>query len=310
MRDVICLGEAMVELSLRDDAAGAGSGGTEPGAPGSAAIGYAGDTLNVAVYLRRAAPVLGVAYATRLGEDPFSDAMEGLMLREGLDTGLVSRAPDRLPGLYAIITDPAGERSFHYWRGEAAARDVMTDLEHEDIRARLLYLSGITLAILPPDDRARLLSWLPDLRAGGTRIAFDSNYRPRLWPDAGSAREAMEAAWRACDIALPSADDEAALWGDADEAATLDRLRAWGVGDGALKRGAAGPLGLDGTEGAYPPAERVVDTTAAGDSFNGAYLAARLEGASQAAALRAGHDMAAWVVGHAGAIVPRRPGAR
>jgi 2-dehydro-3-deoxygluconokinase len=49
----------------------------------------------------------------------------------------------------------------------------------------------------------------------------------------------------------------------------------------------------------------VVDTTAAGDSFNGAYLAALLAGGSEADCLAGGHAMAAKVIGHPGAIIPR-----
>ncbi|MGR3803301.1 sugar kinase [Marinibacterium profundimaris] len=297
MTDVICMGEAMVELSLASD----------PG--GRAAVGFAGDTLNTAIYLKREAPGLGVAYATRLGRDPLSDQMVAMMEDEGLETALVARHDSRLPGLYAISTDEAGERAFYYWRDNSAAREMLGDggLRLDQLaQGRVLYLSAITLAILPEAHRRGFLDWLPGYRAGGGRFAFDSNYRPRLWPDVPTARAAVEAAWRQADIGLPSVDDEMALFGDRSETEVLDRLAAFGVTSGALKRGAQGPLALDGTAaGPFAPAERVIDSTAAGDSFNAGYLAARLGGAAEPEALQAGHALAARVVGVKGAILPR-----
>ncbi len=295
--DVICLGEVMVELSLNE------------ATPDTAGIGFAGDTFNTCVYLKRAAPRLGIAYATKLGRDRLSDRIVALMDREDLATDLVLRSPDRMPGLYAISTDATGERSFLYWRDRAAVRTLF-EPPALDLSALtgtgLLYLSAITLAILSPADRDRLLVGLALLRASGTRIAFDSNYRPALWPDAATARNQIERAWRLTDIGLPSVDDEMALYGDADEAAVLTRLNAWGVADGALKRGSQGPRPLDGS--AAPPCEpapKVIDSTAAGDSFNGGYLAARLTGEDGGTALERGHALARLVVQHRGAIVPR-----
>lgn len=294
--ETICLGEVMVELSLND------------AAPDTARIGYAGDTFNTSVYLKRSAPGVGVAYATKLGQDKLSDRIVSLMKRETLDTSLVLRDPARLPGLYAISTDAAGERSFLYWRDRAAARKLFDApaLDFKPLKgARLLYLSAISLAILTQDDRDRLFEGLAALRASGTLIGFDSNYRPALWPDRATAQGETERAWRLTDIALPSVDDEMALFGDTEEAAVIDRLNRWGVRDGALKRGSLGPVPLDG--GKAPPchpAPRVVDSTAAGDSFNGGYLGARLTGASPTDALAAGHRLASIVVQHRGAIIP------
>ncbi|MAC76954.1 MAG: sugar kinase [Rhodobacteraceae bacterium] len=297
MTDVICMGEAMVELSLA----------SAPG--GRAAVGFAGDTLNTAIYLKREAPGLNVAYATRLGRDPLSDQMVAMMQDEGLECALIPRHDTRLPGLYAISTDEAGERSFFYWRDQSAAREMLGDggLSFADLgRAKVLYLSAITLAILPAAHRQALLDWLPDYRAGGGVFAFDSNYRPRLWPDQATARAAVGSAWRQTDIGLPSVDDEMALFGDTSEGAVLDRLAGFGVTSGALKRGASGPLALDGSlSGPYAPASRVIDSTAAGDSFNAGYLGARLTGADEAKALMAGHALASRVVGVKGAILPR-----
>ena len=99
-----------------------------------------------------------------------------------------------------------------------------------------------------------------------------------------------------------------ALFGDDNEEAVLRRLRAFGVNSGVLKRGDLGPVPIADSApqlGSYPPAEDVVDTTAAGDSFNGAFLATFLTTGDAAAAARAGHDMASHVVRHRGAIVPK-----
>ena len=299
MTRVACIGECMVELTL-------------PRGPGDTVrLGFAGDTMNVAVYLKRAAAAAEVAYVTALGTDTLSERMAGFFVDEGLDTSLIERRPDRVPGLYAIDVDARGERSFTYWRDSSAARTLFqppAEVTPDRLASfDVLYFSGITLAVLSPEARAALAGFLPGFRAAGGRVAFNSNYRPRLWPDRDTARRAIGGLWALTDIALPSLDDELALFGDADEAAVLARLAAAGVRRGALKRGAHGPvpIGWTGPLPAFPPAPRVVDTTAAGDSFNGAYLAAALAGAPEPDCLAAGHALAMRVVGHPGAILPR-----
>ena len=272
--------------------------------PEGFALGFAGDTYNAAVYARRADPALTVGYLTAIGCDPLSDGLIEAAAGEGIDTSRIRRDPGRQIGLYSVSTDEAGERSFHYWRVQSAARAMFDGgLDPSAFAgADIVLLSGITLAILPPDARAVLLD---ALARAPVRVAFDSNYRPALWEDAVAARAAVQAAFEVADIALPSLDDMAALWSD-DADAALRRLAGWGCREGALKCGAAGPIGLDGRPpGGCAAAERVVDTTAAGDSFDGAYLAARLAGRDEVSAMRAGHAMARAVVGHPGAIVPR-----
>jgi len=296
---VACIGECMVELTLPRETGG------------ETRVGFAGDTFNAAVYLKRTAPEASVAYVTAVGTDALSEGMVATFAAEALDTGLVERRADRAPGLYAISVDANGERSFTYWRESSAARTLFlppAQVTPDRLAGfDLVYLSGITVAILTPEGRRALLDFLPGYRSAGGRVSFDSNYRPRLWPDAATARRELAVFWRMTDVALPSIDDEMALWGDRDAAGVLARLRGFGVGEGALKRGAEGPvpIGPCGAVPAFPKAERVVDTTAAGDSFNGAYLAAVLRGADEAGRLAAGHAMAAEVIGHPGAIIPR-----
>ena len=297
---VACIGECMLELRQGD------GGGT--------VLTHGGDTLNTAVYLARcgAGHGLTVDYVTALGDDPYSDEMLAAWRAEGIGTDLVERLPGGLPGLYAIRTDAAGERSFHYWRGAAAARQLMRTplgdaLEQRLARHALVYLSGISLSILRTADRRRLLAALRQLRRGGVRIAVDSNYRPRGWSGPDAAGRWLRALHRCCDIALPTFDDEAAVFGDRDPAATAARLRRLGVAEIVVKNGSApATLALPGGDVSVPATggATVVDTTAAGDAFNAAYLAARLRGLAPAEAAGAGHWLAGAVIGHRGAVIP------
>lgn len=290
---IAAIGEAMIELSITGDAAD---------------VRVAGDTLNTAIYLKRCAPDLSVDYITRVGEDAFSNRILDAIQAEEIGTEHIESVPEGTPGLYAITTDAEGERSFTYWRDASAARMMFVTPKGPNFAALdgydVIYLSAITLAILPQSTRTALVRWLQNFRRTGGKVAFDSNFRPRLWGDVEVARAAIQSMWAITDIALPSIDDEMAL---TKESSTdvADRFLAMKL-SGALKQGPQGPLCLEtGMTDSYPAADCVVDTTAAGDSFNGAYLAAILTGAPQDAALRAGHDMAAEVIGHRGAILPR-----
>jgi 2-dehydro-3-deoxygluconokinase len=297
------IGECMIELTARD--------------PRTLDLRFGGDTLNTAVYAARRLALAGreaqVDYVTALGDDPYSEQMLEAWRAEGIGIGMVARLPGRLPGLYMIRTDAKGERTFHYWRSAAAARDLFRAPEIGRIAdtltgCDLVYLSGITLSIYDEPSRARLFELLDKVRAAGGRIAFDSNYRPRGWPDREMARSTMLEAWRRADFGLPTYDDERALWDDADPRATVARLRKLGVGDVVVKRDREPSLVVaDGAPVEVPALEvaKPVDTTAAGDSFNAAYLAARLLGVDPADAARAGHSVAAAVIQHPGAIIPQ-----
>jgi len=296
-----CIGEAMIELSIAE------------GEALSAGIGFAGDSLNTAIYLQRAlggsAPV---SYVSVLGKDPFSERMRAFIDKQGVSTGDIGVSSDRLPGIYAISIDQRGERSFHYWRENSAARTLFqpgsgTSLDLLD-SFDVIYFSAITLAILPPEMRAMFLDKLALWRRKeGHSVVFDSNYRPRLWSSTGEAREWISRAWSLTDIALPSIDDEMALFGDNDEAQAVARLTANCPGKGALKRGPKGPLALGEAvvpQQDFAPVRAVVDTTAAGDSFNGGFLGALLRGKTMAQALHQGHTFASAVIQHRGAIIP------
>lgn len=298
MTRFVAIGECMIELSPT---------ATE----GMWQQGIAGDTLNTAWYARAALPdTWQVDYVTRLGTDAFSAGIIAFLAQNGLGTGHITRDASRGPGLYAI-TLKDGERSFTYWRSDSAARRLADDpaiLAQALTGADIALVSGITVAILPPAGREALLSALTTARKAGCLIAFDPNIRPRLWEDLDSARHWITRFAGCTSIALPSFDDEAALFGDETPLATIARYQAAGVPEVVVKNGGREVCwacsGETGIETGLPMAQPV-DTTGAGDSFNGAYLAARLQRGDVISAIHAGHAMALKVIGHRGALVPQ-----
>jgi len=295
---IACIGEAMLELRVSS-------------VPGPAEVGVAGDVLNTAIYLRRMLPQEhGVSFVSLLGQDRLSDDMTRYIASQGIDTACLGQVEDRLPGVYAITTDSAGERSFQYWRQASAARLQFQDgdgLSFDSLSGfDVVYISAISLAILPAEVRRGFLNWVEGFRKAGGTFVFDSNYRPKLWESPEAARETISACWQLCDIALPSVDDEMALFGEPTDQDVLERFRAYENCSGALKRGFLGPvsINLSSPDQKFDPAKNVVDTTAAGDGFNGGYLAAILTGSTQADALAQGHELACRIVGCPGAIIP------
>jgi len=266
--------------------------------------GFGGDTLNTAVYLAR----LGIAvdYVTALGNDAWSEEMLAAWQAEGIGTGRVQILAGLLPGIYVIQTDPKGERRFLYWRGNSAAKRLFEHLDPAALDVfEVLYLSGITLSIYDEASRIRLFDILAKARARGARVVFDTNFRLRGWPDLALARSLYGQMFELANIVLASTEDLGLLHGETGEAALLAHAADTEIVL-RLDRPACRLLGMGRDEIVEAaPVAQVVDTTAAGDSFAAAYLAARLSGAAPDAAARAGHELAGLVVGYPGAIVPR-----
>ncbi len=274
-------------------------------------LGFGGDSFNTALYLAR----LGhqVSYLTALGSDPFSEGMLEQWAAEGIGLGLVLRDRYLLPGLYAIETDAEGERSFFYWRSNSAARALFTlngieDALHEAAHADLLYLTGITLSLYNQEGRRRLKEVAARVRAQGGRVAFDPNYRDRQWCDLHTARCAFEEFAEVVSISLPTLADEAVLYGEMLPEVIAQRWAELGVNEVVIKCGSEGSLIVRGGEATRiaASAAAVVDTTGAGDSFNAAYLDARLRGLTPELSCARGNALAAAVIAWPGAIIERR----
>ena len=294
---ILCFGEAMVELSSLDLK------------KKLTRIGFAGDTLNTAIYLKRVlAEDAQVDYLTVLGQDLFSNYLKKYIESELVGTHLIRRTDFRNVGLYAINIDCSGEREFAYWRDRSAARLLFncaqdfSNLNEYD----LIYFSGISLAILPEKIREKLFHFFEN-NVHSFEVAFDSNYRPNLWRNRKLAQLNIKRAFNCCNIALPSLDDQKRLLNLATEAEVVGWFNKNKINQTILKRGANGPrlIGKIDENCDFVSKSRVVDSTAAGDSFNAGYLAAYFSGKSASESARHGHELAKVVISHAGAICPK-----
>lgn len=299
MKRIALMGECLIELS-----------GTSFGVLQQT---FGGDSLNTALYLARLARNSAeVNYATALGTDTLSDGMLARWMAEGITTNMVLRDPTRLPGIYLIQVDACGERSFLYWRDQSAARFLLQHTQFERVAEQLAYVdvvfvTGISLAILPAADRTRFIQLLTRLAASGVTVAFDTNYRAKLWPSIEEARASMQSLLPAAQMVFATFDDEQQLWGDASPEDSVARLSAAQVKIVVVKNGAQGCMLSDGkqlTQVAALPVEHIVDTTAAGDAFNAAFLSEWLADRDLETCCRAGNALAGIVIQHRGAIIP------
>jgi 2-dehydro-3-deoxygluconokinase len=290
----VSIGECMIEMS--------------GGADRMYRMGFAGDTLNTSWYARALFPAdWQVDYVTALGDDLYSQQMLAFFEKADIGTGHIQQIKGRRPGLY-LIHQAEGDRQFTYWRGQSAAKLLADD--PDALRAALdgagmVYFSGITLAILAPRARGQLMKAIVKVRNAGSRVVFDPNLRPALWSSPEIMASTLTAAATISDVVLPTHADEAPLFGDTSPEATAQRYLDIGVEEVAVKDGAnpafVATASARESVPAYPG--KVVDTTGAGDSFNGAYLAARIAGADIGEAARRAHEVASIVIGHAGALV-------
>ncbi len=296
-QQILSIGECMIELARQTD--------------GRFGLAFGGDTFNTAVYLARLGA--NIHYLTALGSDPYSREILQLAHDEGVSTTHIQVAEGRSAGLYLIETDN-GERSFWYWRENSPARDIFCGAGLAKALAAIqdasiIYFSGITLSLYADSGLDEFENALRRAKSRGARIIMDSNYRPRGWQiEKHSTQHIFERFWSLADIALPTFDDEQLLWDDQTADATIQRLSALGVGEICVKLGSDGArVTADGTDH-HIHTEMIpnpVDTTAAGDSFNAGYLAARLNGHSAQDAVAIAHRLAGIVVSHRGAIAPR-----
>ncbi|WP_375277452.1 sugar kinase [Alteromonas australica] len=293
---LMAIGECMVELvHTHDD---------------SVKLGFAGDTLNALIYAKRWKPETECVFLSAVGYDNFSNKMMAFFEQNGINTEAVARSKNRNVGLYSIVTDERGERNFDYWRDQSAAK-VMMSLHKVQLKALgatdLVYFSGIALSILSDADKEELLGLIQAYRAKGALVAFDSNYRASMWNGYQHAQIWFDKAYRISDIALPGLDDHTSVYHHQSVEEVVGYLNHVGCREYVVKAGVEGMFGYKDKRlvhrQAFNPAPSQVDTTAAGDSFAGVYLANRLGNHSIALSIQAADAAAREVVQHTGAII-------
>lgn len=293
MTRVVSIGECMVEMAP---------------AGVNYEMSFAGDTFNTAWYLAQLAPGWQVDYLTGVGTDTISDRFMDFAAEAGIGTQHMTRHDGRSLGLY-LIELAHGERSFHYWRDTSAARLLARDedgLTNSLQGADIVFFSGITLAILTEEEREVLFDAISEAQAGGAIVAFDPNIRERLWSDPEDMRAAIMEAALSSEIVLPSFDEEAHHFGDKDPSATVARYLSAGATSVVVKNGAGDVhYSCGGVAGVHTPSPvaEIVDTTAAGDSFNAGFLASLIAGGSPEAAVEAACKVSATVIQNRGGLV-------
>jgi 2-dehydro-3-deoxygluconokinase len=297
MKTIVAVGECMAELSVKQD--------------NLYALGFAGDSLNTLWYARALSDAKSVKtkFVSAVGTDELSENLVSFLTSNNIDVSSIVRCGDRTIGLYMISLDDHGERSFTYWRSQSAARtlaDSASVLSDSLKDTDCIFFSGITLAILDMHQRQTLLDCLSTCKRNGATIAFDSNFRPKLWASQREMIEATIQGYQVSSLALPTKQDEMSAFADTSEQAMVDRIRSYGVTEVAIKGGSNGSIvWVDNQRVVVPTVavKQVVDTTGAGDSFNGAYIAGRIAGMSGEKSARIANETAGKVIMSKGALI-------
>jgi len=297
--NILFVGEAMLELTNKTDS--------------SLRKSFAGDVYNTAVYLKRAFPQFTSQFVSALGKDKISDEFTNRVIAEDIDTSLIGRSSTHHMGIYMVVNDATGERSFIYWRNDSAAKRSMSMVS--DLLDKLslsendsVFFSGISIAILLPSERELFWNFVKKAKAAGAKIIFDPNYRPALWESVEVAKEQMDLAFGLSDWALPGLDDFKALYQLNTMEECIEFCAKYNFEELVIKQGSDSVhiITEDGHEiNEIIASDNVVDTTSAGDAFNGAYLGARLTGESTKYATRFANYCASKVIETPGAIMPK-----
>lgn len=280
-------------------------------------LGYGGDVMNTAIYCKRLLQNSAqISFVSVMGKDKLSEDMMALWHEEGLDLSTCSTLAAKSVGLYMVHNRADGERTFQYWRNDSAAKYLMQTPQSAQIFKTLaeydaVYLSGISIAILPESDRQIMLDRLKMLKTAGVTIIFDSNYRPLLWTSLEQTRACFKALYQLSDLLLVTFEDEQAVWGDEDTHETMRRLSKSSQAELIVKSGAQGCYYFNTLQQAqdiqHIPTQvvsNVIDTTAAGDSFNAGFLARWLAHKPVTECATLGNVLAGQVIQQKGAIVP------
>jgi 2-dehydro-3-deoxygluconokinase len=253
----------------------------------------AGAESNALLYLAQ----LGhrVAWASRLGSDSLGRRVVATVGHGGVDIERVEFLSSHPTGVF--FKDPrANETDVHYYRSASAASTM--DPRFADglglESARVILLSGVTPAL--SHDCAKMVDHVLELASRTpSKVAFDVNYRPKLWSRDVAAPHLLRLARRA-DLVFVGLDEAAALW----EVSSPAEVRALmpRVPNVVVKDGGNGATAFSVSASEFVPAPRVpvIEVVGAGDAFAAGYLSCSLRGGNDREALHEGHRVAAAAI--------------
>jgi 2-dehydro-3-deoxygluconokinase len=261
----------------------------------------AGAESNVAIGMAR----LGcrTSWVSRVGDDPLGRLVERSVASSGVEVSLIR--DHRYPtGVMVKHIAGSAKESSYYRSGSAASRLGVDDLDRLG-NGRLIHVTGITSA-LSPSARQLVDAVVSHRRHNGARVAFDVNFRPSLWPDAGIARDVLLEQARLADVVFIGDDEADMLLGTAELSALAERILRTGEDELIVKRGAgeASVATFDGVVSIPALPAQAVDVTGAGDAFAAGYLAASCFGWPASTRLQLGHFMAAKVIARTEDVPP------
>lgn len=234
---------------------------------------FGGDALNTAV----AASRLGssATFLTRIGNDSFALALQELILKENIQI-VPHRNTKGNTGLYFVAVDTDGQREFVYYRNNSAASQLSPDDVSPELikNAKIVYASGITLAI-SESARKAVLKAFKIAKEAGVITAFDPNYREILWQREEKMVDALNEILPMVDVFMPSfPEDTDMLINFNRPEQVVDYFLFKDIKVVVVKAGAQGCYLGYKKEIQHIPAMpiKAIDTTGAGDAFNGGFL--------------------------------------
>ncbi len=287
--DILCLGEPMLEFNQQPD--------------GKYLPGHGGDTQNAACAAARQGASVG--YFTILGADTFGNSFMDMWRSEGVDCSHVKQVTTAPTAVYFVTHGPDGHEFSYFRAGSAASKMRPEDLPVDAVKsARMLHVSGISQAI-SASAADTVFEAIDLVKAAGGTVSYDTNLRLKLWPLA-RARAVTHEAMKSCDIALPGLDDAVHLTGLSEPDAIVDFYLNLGAEVVALTLGAKGTLVGTESERQLIGGRKVtpVDATAAGDTFDGSFLARIAAGDTPFEAARYANAAAALSTQGYGAVAP------
>lgn len=210
---------------------------------------------------------------TQLGNDPFGDKIVNELagFNIGLDNVLLTDRANTALAFVSLAND--GNRTFSFYRNPSA--DMLYNAENikkemfEDCYA--LHFCSVSLGNFPMKEAHKKAIELA--KTQGAVISFDPNIRFPLWNDKQKLKEAIDEFMPAADI-IKISDEEIEFITGTNDIEKGSKMLLENAKIVLCTCGAEGAYAFTKNAGVYVPSKKVkaVDTTGAGDAFNGSFL--------------------------------------